>query len=372
MDIYDKLSVKKLVNAFGTVTRIGGSLMLPEVLDAYCEAATAFVDLNELLEKAGERIAQITGAEAAYITSGAAAGMTIATAACIAGTDPRMIARLPDTEGMKNEVIELNCHRVDYEQAVRAAGARIVEVGYAKRTLPWQMEAAVTEKTAAILYFVQSEKLTGSLPLATVVEIGKAAEIPVMVNAAAELPPVSNLHKFIDMGADLVIFSGGKDIHGPQDSGLILGRKDLIKACALNGNPNHCIGRAMKASKENIIALLKALELYVEQDFDAEMETWERQVQYLIDNLSGIPHIHVRRGFPATPGIQPACIPRVYVELDGEELQMTKAEVIAQLRAGEPGVAVGESPTGVVLNPQMLRIGEEEIVAHKLRDVLGR
>lgn len=370
MGIYEQLGVKKLINAYGTVTRIGGSLMSPEVLEAMIEAAKNFLNLDELLEKAGERIAEITGAEAAFVTSGAAAGMTIATAACIAGTNQAEIERLPDTEGMKNEVVALKCHRVRYDQAIRQAGAKIVEVGYVKRSFAWQIEAAVDEKTAAIFYLVESGTIKGSLPLREVIEIAKAARVPVIVNAAAELPPVSNLHKFTDMGADLVIFSGGKDIRGPQDSGLILGRRDLIKACALNSCPNHSIGRPMKVSKEAIVGLVKALELYVEQDFDAEMETWENQVRYFIDHLRGLPCISVRRGFPTGPGIQPTCIPRAYVDLNEEELGMTRYEVINQLRAGELGVLVGESPTGIVLNPQMLNEGEEKRVVKRLKDVL--
>lgn len=370
MGIYEQLGVKRLINAYGTVTRIGGSLMLPEVLEAMAEAAQAFIALDELLEKVGERIAEITGSEAAFITSGAAGGMTIATAACIAGMDRAKIERLPNTEGMKNQVIVLKCHRVYYDQAIRQAGADFVEVGFVKRSFPWQMEAAINEKTAAIFYLAESERVSGSLPLKEVLEIAKAAAVPVIVNAAAELPPVSNLHKFVDMGADLVIFSGGKDIRGPQASGLILGRKDLIKACALNSNPNHSIGRPMKASKEAIAGLVKALELYVEQDFDQEMEKWEHQVQYFVLHLSELPYINVRRGFPTGPGIQPTCIPRAYVDLDEERLGMPKHEVINQLRAGEPAIVVGESPTGIVLNPHMLEKGEEEAVANRLREVL--
>lgn len=370
MSIYEQLGVKKLINTYGTVTRIGGSLMPPEVLEAMSEAANAFVDLDELLEKAGERIAEITGAEAAFITSGAAAGLAIATAACMAGTDPVKIARLPDTNGMKNEVIILKCHRFRYDQAIRQAGARLVEVGLADRSSPDEIEAAITEKTAAIAYLAESEGIRGSIPLKQMIGIAKAVGVPIIVDAAAELPPVSNLHKFTDMGADLVIFSGGKDIRGPQDSGLILGRKDLIRACALNSNPNYSIGRPMKASKEVIAGLIKALELYIKQDFNAEMETWESQVRYFVESLSGIPHISVRRGFPTEPGIQPTCIPRAYVDLDEDGLGMTRDKLVEQLRAGDPGIAVGESPTGIVLNPQMLNEGEEEIVVSKLRDIL--
>ncbi|MHB1421527.1 MAG: aminotransferase class V-fold PLP-dependent enzyme, partial [Bacillota bacterium] len=166
MDVYEQLGVKKLINAWGTVTRIGGSKMAPEVLQAMCEAANAYVDMDELLRKAGEKIAQLIGVEAAFITSGAAAGLAVATAACMAGTDPVKIASLPDTSGMKNEVMILKCHRFRYDQAVRLPGAKFIEVGLADRTLPEEVEAVIGEHIAAIIYLAESERIRGSLPLA--------------------------------------------------------------------------------------------------------------------------------------------------------------------------------------------------------------
>jgi L-seryl-tRNA(Ser) seleniumtransferase len=371
MDVYDRLGVKKLINAWGTVTRIGGSLMAPEVLEAMREAAQAFVDLVELNRKASERIAQLIGVEAAFITGGAAAGLAIATAACMTGTDVVKIQKLPDTSGMKNEVVILRAHRNRYDQAIRQAGAKLIEVGLSDRTSLEELSAAVNDKTAAIAYFAESEHVRGSLPLEEIIKVAKAAKVPVLVDAAAELPPVTNLQRFYKLGADLIIFSGGKDLRGPQSSGLILGKKELIEACILNASPYHGIGRPMKVDKESIVGLLRAIELYLSEDHHARMERWERQVRYFIDELSNLPHVRVRRGFPAEPGIQPSCIPRAFVDLEEEKLRMTRREVIEALRSGEPGIIVGESQTGIVLNPQMLNPGEEQIVVQRLKQILS-
>ncbi|MEM3658313.1 MAG: aminotransferase class V-fold PLP-dependent enzyme [Candidatus Hadarchaeum sp.] len=371
MGVYDELGVKKLINAWGTVTKIGGSKMPPEVLQAMCEAAQAYVDINELLNKAGKRIAELLGCEAAFITSGAAAGLAVATAACMAGTDPVKIARLPDTSGMKNEVIILKCHRFRYDQAVRMTGAKLIEVGLADRTLPEEIEAAINERTAAILYVAESEHVRGSLPLDKVVIIAKKYKVPVIVDAAAELPPVENLRRYLDTGADLVIFSGGKDIRGPQSSGLILGNESLIKACAANSCPNHGIGRPMKVDKETVIGLLKAIEIYLQQDFVREMQRWEEMIQYFVDQLKELPGIKVWRGFPSEPGIQPACIPRAYIEVNERQLGMSIKDIQSKLFEGDPGIVVGTFEKGLVLNPHMLEDGEEKIIVDRFKKILG-
>jgi len=370
MGIYEELGVKRLINAWGTVTRVGGSIMSPRVLEAMTEASEAFVDIDELLLKAGARIAKITGAEAAFITSGAAAGMAVAAAACIAGTDRAKIERLPCTEGMKNQIVTMRSHRVLFDQAMRLAGAELVEVGYPKHSFPSQLEAALNEKTAAVFYLIEADAYRGSLPLTDVIAIAKKTCVPVIVNAAAELPPADNLRKFTGMGADLVIFSGGKDIRGPQNTGLILGRGKLIEACALNSNPNYSIGRPMKVSKEAIAGLLRALELYVEQDFDTEMKEWEKQVLYFIAELSELPYLSVRKGFPTQPSIQPACIPRAYVEVDEKRLGTNAAEIVSSLREGTPGILVEQMRGGFILNPQMLEKGEAEVVVRRVKEVI--
>ncbi|MEM2875386.1 MAG: aminotransferase class V-fold PLP-dependent enzyme, partial [Candidatus Bathyarchaeia archaeon] len=253
MGVYEELGVRRVVNASGNMTDLGGSLMDPETLEAMNDAAGSFVYMEELMEKAGEVIAEVTGAEKGLVTSGAAAALALAAAACMTGKDLSKVARLPDTTGMKNEIIIQRMHRNPFDSCVRVSGAKFVEVGHNHGTEPWELEAAINEKTAAIIYFVFDPQ-PGVLPLEEVIKIGKKYGIPVIVDAAAEVPPVENLKKFIAMGADLVLFSGGKEIRGPNDSGILCGRSDLIEAAALNAFPKHFgwfgIGRPMKISKE--------------------------------------------------------------------------------------------------------------------------
>jgi len=370
MDIYDKLGVKKLINAEGTLTRLGGSLMDQSVLEAMVAASRHFVDLNELLEKSGEYLARLLGVEAAYITSGAAAGLVLSTAACITGTDPAKIRQLPDLRGLKNEVLIQKTHRNGYDHAVRQVGVTLVEFGLMKETHPWEMRAAITEHTAAVVHFPEFDSYR-NLPLKDVIAIAKEAGIPVIVDASAEIPPVENLRRYSDMGADLTVFSGGKDICGPQPTGLILGRRDLIRACALNANPNYSIGRPMKVGKEEIAGLVTAVELYLKQDFAAEERRWEDQVAYIVHALADIPGLNARRVSPAEPGIQPNWIPRVYLDWDETVIPLSRSEVKGRMLRGNPGIALGTSSTGLVVNPHTLQSGEEKIIAQRLREVFS-
>ena len=371
MGVYEQLGVRTLINAHGTLTRIGGSLMSPFVVEAMREAGEAYVDLDQLIEKAGERIAKVVGVEGVLITAGSAAGMTIAAAGCMAGSDPAKIRRLPDTGGMKNQVVALHAHQSPYRQAMRLAGVHFVDVGDSRQTHLREVEAAISGQTTAIFYLAEAENISGSLPLEAVTAVANAHGVPTIVNAAAELPPASNLRRFTDAGAALTIFSGGKDIRGPQNTGLIVGQRDLVRACRLNANPNHSTGRPMKVSKEAIVGLVRAVELYVERDFGQLMAHWEDKVDYLVRALSAIPGICASRGFPTEPGIQPACIPRVYVDLQGAMPPRSKPAVMAELKAGDPGVVVGEFAHGIVLNPQLLRDDEVPIVARRVMEVLS-
>ncbi len=371
MDIYEELGVRILINASGPETKVGGSLMPPDVLEAMAEAAKAFVDMDELLEKAGERIAQLTRTPAAFVTSGAAAGLAVTTAACMAGADPVKAKQLPDTTGMKNEVVMLRTHRIHYDQAVRMTGARIVEGGFADWSSIEDVEPFVRENTAAILYVAKAENASGSVPLRQVIELGKRKEVPVIVDGADELPPASNLHRFTDMGADLVLFSGGKDLCGPQASGLVLGRRDLIRACAVNGSPNYGIGRPMKVAKEIVVGLVKAVELYVRQDFEIEMRVWKNQRDYVVENLSGLPCVTtgpVQYIAPGSPGS--FYLPAAYVNLDEVKLGITMGEVVQKLRGGNPRISVGQSPTGIIIRAHMLKEGDENTVVARLREII--
>ncbi len=368
---YEELGVKKIINAAGTYTKYSGSLMNPIVLEAMTEAAKNFVDIEELLEKSGKYIANLLDVEGALITSGAAAGLALATAACIAGDDLGIRNSLPKTEGLANEIIVMKSHRCPYDQAMITVGAEFVEIGNAIDTHPWELEAAIGEKTAAVAYFVQSDMLESSLPLDKVIEIVHAHNLPVLVDAAAELPPVENLKKFTEMGADIVVFSGGKDIRGPQSSGLMLGKKKIIDISRFHGYPNHAIGRPMKLDKETIIGLVTALELYLEEDHQSRMEKWQKQIVTIVAGLKTISGIEVKKDYGAQPLTQPAITPRAYCTF-GKESRITKEEVAEELYQGEPAIAIMINRRSLVINSHMLQEGEEEIVIQRLKEVLNK
>lgn len=371
-NIYSSLGVKTYINAYGTVTKYGGSLMSPEVLEAMTEAASYYVELDELQRKASQELANMLGVEAAYITSGAAAGIVLSVAACIAGCDPEYIRRIPNTEGMKNEIIVLKSHLNHYEQQIRQGGGKVVEIGQNKYTHLWELERAINEKTAGVMYFVESQNVGGSLPLTDIIRIAKSANIPVLVDAAAEIPPVENLTRFLELGADLVQFSGGKDIRGPQSSGFILGRKDLIDACFLNSNPYSAIGRPFKVDKETMVGLLTAVKLYLQQDFARELEQWHAQTDYVVRVLSELPGVNVTKGVGISPGIQPECVPRTYITWDYEMYDLSKEQLVEELKQGDPGIVVSTFPQeGIDINPHMLNLGEEKIVATRVLEVFN-
>ena len=316
MGIYERLGVKRMIGAAGTGTGHGGSIMPTRVKEAMEEASTSLVDLTHLLEQAGRRIADLAGVEAAYVTSGAAGGVTLATAACMTGSDVSRVHQLPNTNGMKSEAILQVMQRNYYELMVRLAGATTVEVGLANRTESWHIESAINENTAAVAHFVAYAS-PKDLPIAQVVEIAHRHDVPVIVDAANELPPFSGLRKWWDMGVDLTIFSGGKGLRGPQSSGLILGRQDLIDACAANANPIHGVGRPMKVSKEVIAGIVTAVELWSVEEFEqAEMRRFEEQVAFVNEELSKLPGVTTVRGEATSP----PGLPEANVEWDFEAI----------------------------------------------------
>lgn len=375
MGVYANLGVRTTINAVGNGTAIGGSIMPPEVLAAMQEASRNFVDLNDLLAKAGQHIADLVGVEACYITSGAAGGVLISIASCMTGKDWAKVHQLPDTKGMKNEVIMQVMQRNFYELMVREAGASLVEIGLANTTYPWHLEAAINEQTAAIIHFVAYSP-PSDLPLDEVIRIAHSKGVPVVVDAAAEFPSFSILKHYSDMGADLTIFSGGKGIRGPQSSGLILGRKDLVEACAMNGSPYHGVGRPCKVGKEEIIGLVTAIELFSDPEYERrELEGWHLRTDYIVESLSDLPDVTVRSGFPkdfAGVQVNPEIVPVTVVEWDKTVISMTKEEVVSALREGDPGIYVATSRDGIVIAPHTLLPNEERIVAERVEAVLGR
>lgn len=367
MTLYEDLGVAPVINAAATLTRLGGSRMPPPVVAAMAEAAEAFVDLPELQRRVGRRIAELTGNEAAYVTSGAAAGVVLAVAACIAGTDPEKVAAFPCLVGEgQAEVIIHRSQRNGYDYAARQTGAKMVEVGGAAEDL----REAITERTACVLWFAGAHFAAGALPLPEVVATERERGVPVLVDAAAQIPPVANLWRFTrELGADAAIFSGGKGLRGPQSSGLVLGSETIIEGCRANGNPNHSIGRPMKAGKEELAGLLAALEWSLAQDEAATIAGYEASVRRWIEGLDGIPGVTAERGYPSEAG-QPHG--RAIVRF-GPPCPWTRDEVVQAMWEGTPCVAVSALPgdESIALNPQTLEPGEDEVVLAKLRRILG-
>lgn len=364
MTTYESLGIRRLINANATLTRLGGSLMPPEVIQAMLNAAESFIDLHELQSRVGERLAELTHNEAAFVSSGAAGGLALATAACITGMDTALINRLPHLDGLKNEVIVHHTHRNGYDYAVQQTGVNIVEIGTDAGTSPAELEAAINPRTAAFFWFQGTMTTPGDIPLPQVIEIAHAHGVPVIVDAAAQLPPVSNLWAFTQMGADLAIFSGGKDLRGPQSSGLVVGRRAIIDAMRLHGSPNQAFGRPMKVGKEEMMGLLAAVERYLMLDHDARERYCEMAVECWCDGLSGLPGVIAARDFP-NEACQP--LPRAKVLFEGR----TSAAVMQALLDGDPAISVAAAgENGIFVNPMTLEPGQEGIVLERLIKVL--
>jgi L-seryl-tRNA(Ser) seleniumtransferase len=278
MSFYESLGIDRYINAHDTRTVYGASRMSKKTLSIMEEAAAHFVDIYQMQRILGEAIAKMTKNEGAYITNGAAGAIKLVAAICMVGDSRYSYTQLPNTTGLKNEIIVIRCQRNSYDVAIRASGAKLVEIGNADDTFPYELEGSINEKTAAIFYFLASTYAKPALSLNEVIQIAKKANIPVIVDAAAQLPPVENLWEITKMGADLVIFSGGKTLCGPQESGLILGKKEFIKRCLAFGAPNNGICRDCKTSRESMAGLYAALQEYLALDQKKVYEQLEKKV----------------------------------------------------------------------------------------------
>ena len=369
--IYERLGIRTLINARGTHTRLGGTLMHPEVLDAMREAAGAYVVLEELQAAASAVIARATGAEAGMVTGGAEAGLLLGAAACIAGEDAARIERLPDTTGMRNEAIVHRAHRNGYDHAIRAAGGVFIEIGYSHGTLPRHLEAAFTERTALVTYLMSPWAGRGALSLAETCAIAHRHGVPVLVDTAATLPPAENLTRFIAAGADLVTFSGGKGLRGPQSAGILAGRADLIRAAAANGSPNHSIGRAAKAAKEDIAGLIVAVELYMARDHAADLHHWRAQAEYMTARLGDLPGVHARTLYDGVEHITPR------TELTFEAAASVDAHaLVVAMEQAEPRIFLFEpngptaTPNSIIINTHTMQPGDERAIVDALRPAI--
>jgi D-glucosaminate-6-phosphate ammonia-lyase len=392
MHVYEKLGVRQLINGRSFSTKAGGCPLPTEVLDAMRQAGECCVRMDELQTAASEAIARATGAEAGIVTSGAAAALTLGAAACLARLDVTRMNRLPDTAGMPDEFVAHRAHRNDYDHAVRAAGARFVEVGFGYYTFAYEVEAAITARTAALYYEAGADQ--GVLPLDRYVEIAHRHGLPVLVDAAAEMPPSHNLKGFIGAGADLVAFSGGKHIQGPQSTGILCGRRELILSAALQhqdmdvfpetwplrsliengtlaGPPHHGIGRGFKVGKEEIVGLLTALDLYQTRDFAAERARWTADMQCVVSAVSDIPGVSARIVYPQPNGRE---VPSAVVTVDAARPGMDANAAINSLQSGEPPICVFEKFAGageIVVYPEALRPGEAAVIARRLREIFA-
>ena len=368
--LYESIGVTPLVNCRGTFTIITGSLTLPEVKSAMDEASRHYVQMDELMDAVGRRLAELTKAEWGIVTAGCAAALTHATSACIAGADPEKMQRLPKLAGLRNEVIIPKHSRNVYDHAVRMLGVDIIEVDSAE-----QLESAFGPKTAMVMIMASPRAENGPLSTENICKAARAKSVPVIVDAAAEFLTIPNKH--LGLGASMVAYSGGKCIRGPQSAGLLLGQKDLLQAAWLNSAPHHAFGRSLKAGKEEIMGMLAAVETWVKRDHKAEWAQWEAWLNYIGERATSVPGV-------TTEILQPEDLsnhaPRLRVKWDGAALGITGREVEDILLKGKPRIVIGGSTgsrpddmaSSVTIMPYMMMPDDHKIAAAALRAVLSK
>ena len=357
-EVYRRLGIEPVINAVGTVTVLGGSLMPPEVTDAMVAASRNFVPLPELQERAGDHIARLIGVPAAMISAGAASAMTCGTAAAIAGDDDEKLRMLPDTTGMKNEVIQQRAHLTGYQAQLELVGAKIVWVETRE-----ELEAAINERTA-MMFFLNFADPRGQIGRAEWVEVAQAHGVPTMNDAAADIPPPERLRTYVEEGFDMVAFSGGKGLMGPQATGLLLGRPGLIRAARKAISPFGGIGRGMKVGKEEIVGLVAAVERYVSLDHDAERRELDARAELISGVLGSVSGLSLETHVPEIANH----VPHVVVNWDEGNVGVTSEDAVARLLEGDPPIAVSRSGEGQLrISTWMLRPGQDAVVAERVR-----
>ena len=368
-EIYRRLGVEPIVNGRSTFTILGGSLMAPPVLEAMRQAADSFVDLVELQDAVGRRLAELTRNEAAFVCGGAAAGLFLAAAAAMARDTPDGVLRPDDAASGRREFIIHRAHRVPYEQAIELAGGRLVAIGTLDGTAEGELAAAIGPSTAGIDYVPKAYLAPAVLPLETVIAVAHRADVPVIVDAAAQLPPVENLWRFSAAGADLVLFSGGKGLAGPASTGLVVGRAAYVDRLAANAAPLQRLGRPMKVGKEDMIGLLAAVEWYLAQDHEARALREEAIVERIVAWGRGRDDVTVERIGYGEAG-QPT--PRAWIRLVGGS-PAERDRLLAQLRATPPRIdLLPDDGAGFFVAPETLVAGEEDVITAQLDKVLAR
>jgi L-seryl-tRNA(Ser) seleniumtransferase len=361
-DPYTRIGVRPFINCTATLTINGGSQMLPEVIETIEQASHYHVNFDELMEKVGGHLAKLLQVEWGIVTAGTAAAVTHATAGCIAGTDPEKMQRLPNLHGLKDEVIMPRESRVVYDHAVRTLGVKIIEVSSAE-----QLRNAISPHTAMIE--VLGNHFGGAkFDLKDVAPIANKAGIPILVDAAADYLIVPN--PYIALGADLVAYSGGKIIRGPQTAGLLIGRRELVRAAWANSAPHHAFGRAAKVSKEEICGMLRAVEIWrTGRDVQADFREWESWYADINAEVTKVPGVHTQVRGPARGGP----FPTLNVSWDPDQIALTSGEVGHLLLEGEPRIMTHGEGEGhqLVIRPVAMKPGEHKIVARRLHEVLS-
>ena len=371
-NVYQSIGVRPLINARGTFTIISGSTMLPEVREAMDAAARQYVHLDELTEAVGRRLAELTRAEWGLVTNGCSAGLTLATAACVAGGNPDLHVRLPNLSGFAKDeaIIPANSRNV-YDAALRAVGVRVVEVS----TMA-EFEAALGPRTALIYILAGPGADASPLNVKAIAPIAKAKGVPILVDAAAEILTIPNVH--LENGATLVAYSGGKCLRGPQTAGLLLGRKDLVKAAWVHSAPHHGFARALKVGKEDAIGMLMAVEMWVKRDHEAEWKRWNAWLDHIAQRVSTVAGVTTSVSQPN--GLSNRT-PSLRVVWDPQKNGLSSEAVVRALNDGEPRITLvparggggGQAATtGVSITPYMMAAGEERIVADRLHAVLSK
>jgi L-seryl-tRNA(Ser) seleniumtransferase len=362
-DIIRELGVRPCINAAGTFTALTGSLMPPLVMAGIQVASRKYVRLNELHDAVGKRIAELLRCESALVSAGCASALSLATAACVAGDDEERIRRIPDTTGMKNEVLIQRTHRVGYDHAVRNAGVKLIEIETRE-----ELESRINDRTA-MMFFLNAADRQGKIHHEEFVALGKKHNIPTLIDAAADVPPVDNLFRFTKMGFDLVAFSGGKGLRGPQSSGLLLGRKDLIAAARQNNNPNSdSLCRTNKVNKEELVGMLIALELFLNRDHDATWKEWESRCSRITAALAEFKDVRTEVNVPAIAN----AVPHLHITWDYDKRGLTPSQMADKLRSGEPSIEVNPgSRRELVVGVWMMEPGEDAIVGQRIRQILA-
>lgn len=362
-DLIEELGVRSFINAAGTYTALTASLMPPEVMAAMQVASRKYVPLRDLHDAVGQRIAERLHCPAALVTAGCASALSLGTSACVAGEHPDRIRRLPDTTGMKNEVLVQKTHRVAYDHAIRNVGVRLIEVESRE-----ELEQSINERTAMLFFFNDADP-RGRIHHEEFVAIGKKHDVPTLNDAAADVPPVENLWRYTKMGFDLVAFSGGKGLRGPQSTGLLLGRKDLIEAAKLNNNPeSDSLCRTNKVNKEEIVGMLVALEMFLARDHAAVWNEWEQRCRRIAQALSDFQDVRTEVHVPRIAN----AVPHLRVRWDYRGRGLQPPEMAQKLREGEPSIEVNpDSREQLVIGVWMMEPGEEEIVGRRIREILA-